>query len=185
LPSRGARVRADVEVATGLWGSDYRYAKTTIAYDHYLELPWHHVLVSRLIGGFTLGAPPLYERFFVGDLDPLLPPRALGLNFSTQPPFALLGLDAIRDVRYAEIGGRAALEYVVPLWRNHRFFYAGDFFGMAGLFTLTNWDALEVRSQPLSNAVPLDLTFDVGIRADTYIGIFTFSVANAIGRLPL
>jgi hypothetical protein len=28
------------------------------------------------------------------------------------------------------------------------------------------------------------LTADLGIRLDTYIGIFTLSVANAIGRIP-
>jgi len=29
---------------------------------------------------------------------------------------------------------------------------------------------------------PLDLTGDLGLRLDTYIGVFTISVANAISR---
>jgi hypothetical protein len=30
--------------------------------------------------------------------------------------------------------------------------------------------------------LPIDLTADVGFRLDTYIGIFTISVANALSR---
>jgi len=32
------------------------------------------------------------------------------------------------------------------------------------------------------HSVPIDLTGDVGIRLDTYIGIFTISIANALSR---
>jgi len=31
-------------------------------------------------------------------------------------------------------------------------------------------------------ALPIDLTGDLGLRLDTYIGIFTISIANALSR---
>jgi len=114
-----------------------------------------------------------------------LPPRALGLNFATQPSRALLGLDAIRDQRYDPIAGRAAIEYVIPLFRGRKLVYAGDFFALAGIFTLTSFDDLRQRDTSLGDALPFDLTFDIGVRLDTSIGIFSLSAGNAIGRLPL
>jgi hypothetical protein len=33
------------------------------------------------------------------------------------------------------------------------------------------------------HALPIDLTGDLGIRLDTYIGIFTVSIANALSRI--
>ena len=32
-------------------------------------------------------------------------------------------------------------------------------------------------------SLPIDVTGDLGIRLDTYIGIFTLSIANALSRL--
>ena len=185
-PEHGFRLALDGQLATRLWASDYDYGKLTVAYDHFNRLPWrHHVLAVHLFGGVIVGDAPLFEQFFVGDLNRLLPPRALGLNFSTLPSRALLGLDAIRDRRYDPIAGRAAVEYVIPLFRGHKMIYAGDFFALAGIFTLTSFDDLSQRDTSLGNALPLDLTFDIGVRLDTSIGIFSLSAGNAIGRLPL
>jgi len=186
LPEAGFRLVADGQLATRLWGSDYDYGKLTLGYDYYSRLPWRrHVLAVRLFGGVVVGDDaPFFEQFFVGDLNRLLPPRALGLNFSTQPSRALLGLDAIRSERYAPIAGRAALEYAIPLWRGHKLVYGGDFFALVGVFAMTSFDQLRARDTSLGDAVPLDLTLDIGFRLDTYIGIFTLSVANAIGRIP-
>ena len=32
------------------------------------------------------------------------------------------------------------------------------------------------------HSLPIDLTGDLGIRLDTYVGIFTISIANALSR---
>jgi outer membrane protein assembly factor BamA len=186
LPEHGFRLALDGQLSTALWGSDYEYGKLSLAYDHYGRMPFgHHVLAVRLLGGVIVGDAPFFEQFFIGDLNRLLAPRALGLNFSTQPSRSLLGLDAIREQRYDPIAGRAALEYIIPLWRSHRLVYAGEFFAMGGVFALTSFDQLRARDRSLGDALPFDLTFDVGVRLDTTIGIFTLSVANLIGRIPL
>jgi outer membrane protein assembly factor BamA len=185
LPQTGFRLTVDGQLATRIWGSSYDYGKLTLAYDQYGRLPWHHVLALRLYGGVIVGDDaPFFEQFFIGDLNRLLPPRALGLNFSTQPSRALLGLPAIEAKRYEPIAARAAVEYIWPLWRGHGIVYGGDLFALAGLLTLTSFDAIAARDRSLENALPLDLTLDIGLRLDTSIGIFTLSIANALGRIP-
>ena len=32
-------------------------------------------------------------------------------------------------------------------------------------------------------SLPIDLTGDLGLRLDTYVGIFTISIANALSRI--
>ena len=41
-----------------------------------------------------------------------------------------------------------------------------------------------MRDADLGSAMPIDLTADLGLRLDTYIGIFTLSIANGLGRIP-
>jgi outer membrane protein assembly factor BamA len=185
LPESGFHLVFDGQLATRAWGSDYDYGRVTVTYDHYRLLAWRHVVALRVFAGAIVGDAPFFEQFFVGDLNRLLPPRALGLNFSTQPSRALLGLSAIEARRYEPLAARLAAEYAIPLWRGHRIAYAADLFGLVGLFGMTSYDALAARDRALSNSIPLDLTFDFGVRLDTTIGVFTLSIANAIGRLPI
>src|SRR5262249_9781210 len=78
LPRAGFRLLVDGQLATQLWGSDYNYGKLTLVYDHYSGLPWRHVIALRLLGGVLIGDDaPFFEKFFVGDINRLLPPRAL------------------------------------------------------------------------------------------------------------
>jgi hypothetical protein len=46
----------------------------------------------------------------------------------------------------------------------------------------------DLRDRPgaaIYPALPIDLYFDAGLRLDTFLGVFHFSIANFIGRLPL
>ena len=39
------------------------------------------------------------------------------------------------------------------------------------------------RARSGLHALPIDLTGDLGLRLDTYVGIFTISIANALSRI--
>ena len=41
-----------------------------------------------------------------------------------------------------------------------------------------------MRDRALSEAIPIDMTVDAGLRLDTQIGIFRFSIGNLLGRIP-
>jgi hypothetical protein len=108
----------------------------------------------------------------------------LGLNFSTQPSRNFFDTD-IAAKRYEEFAARFSVEYVVPWFRGKKFFYGGDFFLNVGLIMLTSRDALRARDTNLGKAIPVDLTLDTGLRLDTRVGVFKFSVGNLVGRIPL
>jgi outer membrane protein assembly factor BamA len=183
LPRGGHHISLSIEGTTTAFASSYGFVKGVAQASNYFPLRWGHVIgIHGYLGGIA-GDAPYFDRFFVGDLNPLLPPRALGLNFSTQPSHDFLGT-GIAAHRYDNLAGRALVEYAIPIWSRHGLLYRGDAFAAFGVFALSNPDDLKNRDLSLSRAIAADLTADLGIRLDTTIGIFTLSVANAIGRIP-
>ena len=91
LPRSGMRLALSGEVGTSLLGSSYSYVKTVFNGSVYLKMPHGHALGFHLFAGSIEGNAPYFDRFFIGDLDLLLPRRALGINFSTQPASSFLG----------------------------------------------------------------------------------------------
>jgi outer membrane protein assembly factor BamA len=182
LPSAGGRAALTLQTALPVLGSSYAFAKGVLQGSHYWPVG-RHVLGLHGFAGAIFGDAPYFEQFFVGDLNLLLPPRALGINFSTLPSRDLLGT-SIASHRYEHFAARTMVEYAIPLWRRHGFVYRGDAFAALGAFVLASEDDLRVRDQSVRHAIPADLTADLGVRLDTYVGIFTLSIANALGRIP-
>jgi outer membrane protein insertion porin family len=181
LPRSGMRMALSIEVGTGLLGSSYDYAKTVFDASFYWKMPHGHALGLHVFAGASGGDAPYFDRFFVGDLNLLLPRRALGINFSTQPSPNLLGAD-IAHHRYDNYAGRLLVEYAVPIWRHRGLVYGGDAFVAVGLLGMAS-DGDFTKTGPFSlSALPLDLTGDLGLRLDTYVGVFTISIANALSR---
>ena len=85
LPRSGMRLALSVEVGTAPLGSSYSYVKTVFNGSGLHEMPHGHALGFHLFGGAIEGNAPYFDRFFIGDLNLLLPRRALGINFSTLP----------------------------------------------------------------------------------------------------
>jgi outer membrane protein insertion porin family len=110
-----------------------------------------------------------------------LPRRALGINFSTLPSRNLLDT-SIAHHRYDQYAGRVLVEYAIPIWRRRGFVYGGDGFIAVGLFGMASPGDVRPPGQTGLQSLPIDLTGDLGIRLDTYIGIFTISIANALSR---
>jgi hypothetical protein len=184
LPSSGRRIAISLEAALPLFGSSYSYAKGVAQGSFFHPAFRRHVIAFHGFAGALFGDAPYFNRFFVGDLNFLLPPRALGLNFATLPSRNFLGTN-VAGKRYESFAARALLEYAVPLWRRGAFVYRGDAFAAFGVFGLGSLDDLRARDTGLHEALPIDLTADMGVKLDTYIGIFTLSIANALGRIPL
>jgi hypothetical protein len=181
LPRAGMRVALSVEAATGLLGSSYDYIKTVLAGSFYWPMPRGHALGLHLYGGAIQGDAPFFDRFFVGDLNLLLPRRALGINFSTLPSPNVLDTP-IAGHRYDDYAGSLLVEYAIPIWRRRSFVYGGDAFLALGVFGMGSRGDFLAPGPFGIRSIPFDLTGDVGIRLDTYIGIFTISIANALSR---
>lgn len=183
LPSAGTHLNVSAETSTRLLGSSYNYMTLKASVQHFVSMKWGHVFSLQLFGGVVFGDAPFFEKFFIGDFNDLLPNRALGLNFSTLPSRNFFDT-SIDSKWYEEIAVRTSVEYAIPWFRGGTWFYGGDFFINTGLIFLTSIHEIAVRDRSFPSAFPIDLTFDLGLRLDTQIGIFRLSVGNALGRIP-
>ena len=180
LPRSGARAVASLEA--GVPGiSQYSFAKALVQGSLYFKMPRGHALGLHLLGGAIAGDAPYFDQFYVGDLNVLLPRRALGMSFSTQPSRNLLGT-SIAAHRYDDYAARVLVEYAIPVWRRRGFVYGGDAFAAVGVFGMASDSDLDPPGGLTWKTLPIDLTADLGLRLDTYVGIFTISIANALSR---
>lgn len=184
LPSRGTIFRFSADSALSLLASDYSYVKLSADYRRYFSIWRGHVLALGVYGGVVFGEAPFFEQFFIGDINDLVPSRSLGLNFSTLSSRDFFGTN-IDSMRYEELAIRTSFQYIIPWFRGgEKLAYAGDFFIRAGLLFLASKDQLMVRERPFAEAMPIDLTFDIGFQLDTKVGVFRITLGNALGRIP-
>jgi len=183
VPRAGVHAALSAEAAFEGFGSDYQFTKLVFQGSSYTPNRYGHTFGVHLFAGALFGDAPLFDRFFVGDMNLFLPPRALGMNFSTQPSPSFLG-SSIAQHRYDAFAARVLLEYAVPLWHRHGVIYRGDAFIAAGAFAMGSSGAFRDSSRSGLAALPIDLTGDLGVRLDTTVGVFTLSIANALGRVP-
>ncbi len=184
LPTRGMRLEIAAELGTKYIGSTYQFAKVVTSFEQHWQMPWyHHVLSLQLYAGVIIGKTPLFNKFFIGDLNEQVPNRALGLNFATRPSRNLFGNNIV-DMRYETIAGRAALRYCIPMSRGGRLVYSSSFYVSVGIVSMLSEEDFRVRDRGLRESIPVDMVFDLGFRLDTYIGVFTLSFGNALGWIP-
>ncbi|MBI5488902.1 MAG: BamA/TamA family outer membrane protein [Deltaproteobacteria bacterium] len=186
LPTSGMRLRAGVDFAHGVFGSDYSFAKFTVDWAMHFQLPWDHVVTLAVFAGAIVGNAPLFDQFFVGDLSDLIPGRVLDLNFHAYSAHNILGT-AIREMQYEDLAAKIAVEYSWPLYRSRSgFLYGLDVFASIGFFSLASATDVELQIPGYSGAevFPIDLTGDVGFRFDTMIGLFRLSFSNIMGLIP-
>ena len=75
------------------------------------------------------------------------------------------------------------VEYAIPIWRRRGFVYGGDAFAAVGPVRHGQPRRLHPAGRLRAGTpLPIDLTGDLGLRLDTYVGIFTISIANALSR---
>ncbi|MES1205164.1 MAG: hypothetical protein ABUS79_04430 [Pseudomonadota bacterium] len=184
VPRAGTHVALSAEGASDGLLSSYQFLKFVLQGSFYKAARRGHIVGLHLFGGAIFGSAPLFDRFFVADLNLFLPPRAMGMNFSTQPSRDLLGT-SISGHRYDNFAGRILGEYAVPLWRRrNRLVYSGDAFVAVGAFVMGSSGAFRDATRSGLSSWPIDLTGDLGVRLDTTIGVFTLGFANALGRMP-
>jgi outer membrane protein assembly factor BamA len=186
LPTRGHRFDATLDASLTPLGSDYVYTKLVVRGSQWLALPWGHVLQLEGFAGGIFGNAPLFERFYVGDLSDLLPDRVLDLSFDRRPATNFLDTDIV-EIRYGNYAAKLDAEYRVPLYRGTRSIYGIDLFGTVGLYGLANEEDFvdHARGYRGFSTLPIDLTFNAGLRIDTQAGGFVLGVSNLIGLLPL
>lgn len=187
LPTGGTYFSLVSDLSPSPLGSDYPYFKLQTRVAQWLLLPWkQHVLRLEASGGAIFGDAPLFERFYVGDFTDLLPDRVLDLNFDRRAAPNYFNT-AIAEVRYGDYATKVGAEYRIPLYRGQRSIYGIDFFGSAGLYGVAGLRDITQPARGYDGAakVPIDFTFNLGLRASTSVGGFSFALSTLIGFVPL
>jgi len=185
LPTRGTLASLRVDLGLEPLGSSYNYQKIELGFQHWWTLPWRHVISLQAQLGAIAGDPPFFEKFYVGDFTDLLPDRILGLNPDRRQPPNYLGTDIV-EVRYGDYAARLQGEYRIPIYSGGGAIYGIDVFAAAGLYGVAS--RAEFSDPPSgyegAERVPIDLTYNLGLRFETYVGGFTVAFSNLLGLLP-
>ena len=172
-------------MGTGLLGSDYDFTRFEGSYRSWYPLPWGHVLSPGAYLGIVFGEAPFFYRFYASDLSDLVPSRVLDLNLDHRGPPDLLGT-SIAAMRAEELAGRLDMEYRLPLHRGGEGIRGIDAYARVGVYALARLEDVRIAIPGYEGAarVPVDLTFDLGVNADTAIGLFQFGFSSLVRSLP-
>jgi outer membrane protein assembly factor BamA len=187
LPTRGWFLTLNGEFSVLPSALDYDFQKIELHASRWWRLPFGgHVAELDIYGGAIAGRAPFFEQFYIGDLSDFRPDRLLGMSFDRRPPPNFLGTEILEE-RYGTYALKIAGEYRIPLYRGVRSIYGIDFFGSFGVYGLANGRTISQPPRAYSGAarIPVDLTGNLGFRADTSAGGFTFAFANALSFLPI
>ncbi|MBN1946413.1 MAG: hypothetical protein JW797_12105 [Bradymonadales bacterium] len=193
-PQEGFRIRLSGEGSSGFLGSDYQFLRAIAQLKAGFSLGRNHLLrpevtVAVLVNGEHA---PYFEGFYVGSFSPLVPGCSLGLQFTDRRSLDLLdnGADL---VTYADRLARFNLEWAIPLSsiygtsrRVEAFLSAGLFAAQAGPWEIGRHpDLVSDEGAGEIEGAHLDLFFNLGIRGDTPLGFFSFSLGNVLALAPL
>ncbi len=187
LVGKGGRFVLDIQASSPATGSQYEYIKLVAAGTYSFRLPWRHWITPSASGGQISGRAPIFERFYSGDLSAWTPGREQGLRYSTRNPIDVFGT-GIDTREFGDLFGRVDLEYAWPLFRRTRTrgVYGGDLYLSLGVFTIVG--DLEERSRRRDQeqrVAPVGGAADLGLRLDTALGTFNFSIGEVLRRTPL
>jgi hypothetical protein len=108
------------------------------------------------------------------------------MNIDHRSPPNLLQT-SIAEMRAQRFAARLDIEYGLALYRGGSAVRAIHAYIGAGIYTLAELRDLRVAIPGYEGfaRAPLDLTFDLGLRADTNIGVFQFGFSNLLGFVAL
>jgi outer membrane protein insertion porin family len=132
--------------------------------------------------GSVFGHAPFFYNFYAADLSDLLPSRVLELNLDRRRTLNLLGTSIV-EMDMEDLAGRLDLQYQLPMHRGDGFMRGVDAYLGVGVFLLSRREDLRIAIPGYHGAalMPIDLTFDLGIQADTDFGLIKLGFSTLIG----
>jgi outer membrane protein insertion porin family len=182
LTTRGDYAEFYARIGSRVLGSNYEFARLEVNYRHWVPLPWSHVISFGLFAGTVFGDPPFFYDFYAADMSDLLPNRVLELNLDRRRTLNLLGTSIV-EMDMEDLAAKLDVQYQLPLHRGGGFVRGVDAYLGAGVFLLCRRADLQVAISGYHGlaSVPIDLTFDLGVQADTEIGLFKIGFSSLVG----
>jgi outer membrane protein assembly factor BamA len=182
LTTQGTIASFSARLASALIGSNYDFARFEGSVRHWIPLPWNHVISLGLFVGTVFGNAPFFYDFYAADLSDLLPSRVLELNVDRRRTLNLLGTSIV-EMDMEDLAARVDFEYQLPVYRGPGAIHGVDAYAGAGIFMLASRSDLRVSISGYKgwSRLPVDLTFDLGLQADTELGVFRLGFSSLIG----
>ena len=179
----GVLVSGEVDLSSQLIGSSYDYFRGELLVRDWIPLPgWDHSLRLSFFGAAAFGDVPFFSQIYAADLSDLIPNRMLEMNIDHRGPPNLFH-NAIRWLRFAHLGARADLEYAVRIFGGDPVLRSGFIYANAGVYVLAQ---PSLFTRPIAgtsgiDAFPWDFTFDLGLRFETPVGVFSVGFSTLLG----
>jgi outer membrane protein insertion porin family len=190
LPTKGVLARFQGDGATRIIGSNYDFLRLQGLFRSWHPLPQKnfvpHYLRFGVYGGVIFGEAPFFYKFHVSDLTDLIPSRVLEMELDARPPPNLMNT-SIAVMRAEDLAGRVDVEYGLHVWRGTGALRTVSIYGVVGMYALASFDDVSVAVPGFTGAarLPVDFTFDVGLRLDTTVGVFQFGFSTILGFIAL
>jgi hypothetical protein len=191
ITKEGVLFVGDVMLGTRALGSDYDFIKLDVWVRRWWRLPWKHTIRLGFFGGAAFGNTPFFYLFHISDLTDLIPSRFLEMQLDARPPPNLLGT-SIENNYLGELAWRLDLGYDIPVFQRERErgLREVNLYTLIGLLSLTDLREQRTGFGGVSgyggfSRFPLDLTFDVGFRFDTSVGVFQVGFSTLLGFIRL
>ncbi|MBC7174404.1 MAG: BamA/TamA family outer membrane protein, partial [Polyangiaceae bacterium] len=184
IPTEGVFVSLKGDIGSRLLGSSYDFVRLEALARYWYPIRPRHVLRLSGYAGVVFGEPPFFYKFHVSDFSDLLPSRVLEMQIDRRAANDFFGTP-IRFMSNEEIAVRVDVQYDYSIYRTVRrpSLRGLSLYANVGLFALA--DPLDMKvAVPGFDGIaraPIDLTFDLGIIAETTIGVFRFGFSNLLG----
>lgn len=170
LPTRGHLARMAVEVGTNIIGSSYEFSKYTLELSQAISLAPRHGLTLDFFGGFIQGQAAFFDQFFPVDYSYFLwgkdaLRRSVDLNFSESNNYEDVIISVGATYYYALYQGGGPIPRLV-------FFTGVDLTGASSLD--------EMQTDRPGSGPRFPLSFDVGLKLETEIGVLSLSAAYIV-----
>ena len=187
MPTDGMLFQVAIDAGNRLVGSDYDYLQLQSSITWWKRLPWGHSFRIHAFGGVTFGDAPFYLLYHISDFTDLIPSRILQIELDRRQAPNIFGT-SIAFMRKEEVAMRLDVGYDLPLYRSQtRGLRQLNAYFNIGVYSLASLQDLGVAVPGFTGAarIPIDLTFDLGLRFDTRVGVFQVGFSNFLGFFAL
>lgn len=172
VPTQGGRVALSVELGSKILASSYEFSKYTGEFELAFQPYAPHALRVHALAGLVQGRTPFFNQFFQRDFmafaagsDAL--PRVLGVNFSSE-----------NDYDDLVITGGA--DYSIPLLTGGDLVYRAYVYFGVDVAATASLDEIQEDPDGRGPRGRFPISFDAGLRFDTWIGHFSLSAAYLV-----
>ncbi|MEL7368621.1 MAG: BamA/TamA family outer membrane protein [Myxococcota bacterium] len=172
VPSQGTRLALAVEAGTTLLGSSYEFSKYTGEAQHALSIIDGHSVIIRGFGGLIQGETPFFNQFFISDF------AYFAWNRDSLRRKGQINFSESND--YDDLIFHVGVDYNIRMFSGDDVLYRMFVYGGVDLTFTASLDEIQEDPSGRGTGNNAPVSFDIGLKFDTSIGNFAFSLAYVL-----